>query len=378
LRVIREAVRAGGAALNYASVEHLLRRQSGQVCGVALRDRSPEGAERTIEIQAAVVINATGAWADALRGQVGGRQRLRKLRGSHLVFPWSKLPLTRGVNLMNHPSDGRSLYVFPWEGVTLVGTTDVDHGERLETEVRISLGEVDYLMAAVSHLFPSLALTESDVQASFAGVRAVVDTGKADPSKESREFVLWDEQGLLTVTGGKLTTFRLMAHDALRAVRQRLPGTPKFDAGQGVLDAPPDESTLGGDVLSTARLRLLGRYGADAREVIAAAQPDELRSIGDAQSVASLWAELRWAARAEGVIHLDDLLLRRVRLGLILPQGGLAWLERIRAIVQPELGWEDARWAQEAAAYARLWQGSYSLPSVRSAHFSALGYPLER
>jgi glycerol-3-phosphate dehydrogenase len=293
---------------------------------------------------------------------------LRKLRGSHLVFPWSKLPLTRGVNLVNHPSDGRSLYVFPWEGITLIGTTDVDHGERVETDPRISPGEVDYLMAAVSHLFPSLVLTESDVQASFAGVRAVVDTGKADPSKESREFVLWDEQGLLTVTGGKLTTFRLMAHDALRAVRKRLPGTPKFDAGQRVLDALPDESTLCDDLSPAARLRLLGRYGADAPDVIAAAQPGELAPIlrslrTDAQNVASLWAELRWAARAEGVVHLDDLLLRRVRLGLLLPEGGLPWLERIRAVIQPELGWDDARWAQEVQAYTRLWQERYRLPS---------------
>jgi glycerol-3-phosphate dehydrogenase len=75
----------------------------------------------------------------------------------------------------------------------------------------------------------------------------------------------------------------------------------------------------------------------------------------------ALWAELRWAARAEGVVHLDDLLLRRVRLGLIAPQGGVQWLDRIRSIVQPELGWDDARWDREASEYTSLWKRCYSL-----------------
>jgi glycerol-3-phosphate dehydrogenase len=75
----------------------------------------------------------------------------------------------------------------------------------------------------------------------------------------------------------------------------------------------------------------------------------------------ALWAELRWAARAEGVVHLDDLLLRRVRLGLIAPQGGVQWLDRIRSIVQPELGWDDAHWDQEASEYTSLWNRCYSL-----------------
>jgi glycerol-3-phosphate dehydrogenase len=94
-------------------------------------------------------------------------------------------------------------------------------------------------------------------------------------------------------------------------------------------------------------------------DLIAAVAPGDLESIGG--SVA-LWAELRWAARAEGVVHLDDLLLRRVRLGLLLPQGGLAHMDRIRAIVQPELGWSDEQWEREAAAYADLWRRCYSLP----------------
>ncbi|MGB8643747.1 MAG: glycerol-3-phosphate dehydrogenase/oxidase [Anaerolineae bacterium] len=357
LRVIREAVRAGGMALNYAHVEQLLFDQAGQVRGVVVRDQGPDGRDRTAEVQATVVINATGAWADELRIKVGGQERLRQLRGGHVIFPWARLPLSRAVTFL-HPVDRRALYAFPWEGVTLAGTTDVDHGKGIEIDPRISGAEIDYILTGLARVFPDAGLTRQDIQATFAGVRPVINTGNPDPSKESREFMLWNENGLLTVAGGKLTTFRLMAHDALRAVRPRLPGAPQFDAHMRMLDPVPTDLQV--DSLSyAARLRLLGRYGAEASDLQAAAEPGEMMSIASSES---LWAELRWAARAEGVTHLDDLLLRRVRLGLVLPQGGQAWMERIRAIVQPELGWDDKRWESEFTAYTRLWHTSYSLP----------------
>jgi glycerol-3-phosphate dehydrogenase len=172
--------------------------------------------------------------------------------------------------------------------------------------------------------------------------------------------VVWEEQGLLTVTGGKLTTFRLIALDALRAARHRLPTMPEPRHDLPVLDAV-DEGAIanGGSLDRAARRRLLGRYGADAAALVQAAQPGELEAIPGVQA---LWAELRWAARAEAVVHLDDLLLRRVRLGLLLPEGGQAALPRVRAICQPELGWDDATWQAEEDAYLALWRRHYSLP----------------
>ncbi len=356
LRVIREAVRGGGVALNYARVEKLLYRNSHQVCGVVLHD---EVSGRTAEVKSSVVINATGAWADEIRMNVDprGRRLLRRLRGSHLVFPFHRLPLRRAVSFL-HPLDHRPVFTIPWEGVTLFGTTDVDHDQPLDGDPVINHCEVDYLITALQYAFPSLAITCADVQATFSGVRSVVDTGEADPSNESREHVMWNENGLLTVTGGKLTTFRLMAHEALESIRARLPGKPSLDPKQRVFDTPPD--LIAESKNSLLRLRLCGRYGADAAEMIHAA-PDDLQPIGE---TATLWGELRFAARAEGVIHLDDLLLRRVRLGLLLPRGGLTFMDRIRAIVQPELGWSDDCWAKEVEDYARLWESCYHLPNA--------------
>ncbi len=359
LRLLQEADDEGGIALNYCRAVELLRRKDGRVCGVAVCDESPQGKGRTAEVQAKVVINATGVWADALRAQVGGQRRLRKLRGSHLILARQRLPINRAVTFL-HPRDRRPVFALPWEGVTLFGTTDVDHRDDLTVDAKISPAEVDYLLSALQDVFPTLELGLQDVQGTFAGVRAVVDTGKADPSKESREHVLWKESGLLTVSGGKLTTFRLMAHDALRAVASQLEASHRYHARHRVFRSVSLEPLVEQNIAPVSRFRLLGRYGLHATEVIEEAQSGELEPI---ENTVALWAELRWAARAEAVIHLDDLLLRRVRLGLLLPNGGISLLEQIRAIVQGELGWEDARWQAEVEAYRDLWETYYGVPS---------------
>ncbi len=352
LRIIREAVRAGGTALNYASVEGLIRDRNGQVHGVQLRDQV---SGQMKEVRAAAVISATGAWADQLRGQLAARPRLRPLRGSHLIFPWHKLPLTQAVNFL-HPIDQRPVFAFPWEGVTLVGTTDVDHGALIQTDPSLSEQEFDYLMMGALYAFKPAGLKLQDVQAMLSGIRPVIDSGKADPSQESREAALWDEHGLLTITGGKLTTFRLMALSALRAVQGRLPRATRLDDQQRMLD--PVNTALIADLDPGVALRLFGRYGEDTWGMLRAAQTTELEPI---ETLPALWAELRWAAREEGVVHLEDLLLRRVRLGLLLPQGGLQHINRIRAIAQPELGWSDARWTQELDDYTQLWNRCYNM-----------------
>ncbi len=356
LRLLRESVKDGGVALNYARVDSLLRTQNGQVCGVVLRDTSGE-AERQTEVRAKVVINATGAWADELRGKIQQKPRMRPLRGSHLVLPFNRLPITRAVSFL-HPRDGRPVMAIPWEGAILFGTTDVDHRTGIQTDPSISSAEVEYLMAALRFVFPAQEFDFVDVMSTFSGLRPVVDTGKADPSKESREHAIWDENGLLTVSGGKLTTFRIMARDALKAARKYL-GHVAFDVNTPVLDSfPPETETFfqNSNLPPSQQLRLLARYGIESAPLFAADRSHEF-----IPNTPYLWEELRQAARAEGVVHLDDLLLRRVRLGLLAKSGGVDLLPRIRAIVQPELGWDDDRWVKEADEYTELWKHAYGL-----------------
>jgi glycerol-3-phosphate dehydrogenase len=250
----------------------------------------------------------------------------------------------------------------------LFGTTDVDEKNEAPNEPRISKAELDYLMAAVTYAFPILELNEGDIQATLSGIRSVVDTGKKNPSQESREHVIWSEDGLLTVTGGKLTTFRMMALDALRTLgirptrNQRIRHRPVLDLVELLLNSSGLEPRV--------RQRLSGRYGRDAGNLILAAAPGELMPVNESLGHRALWAELRWAARAEGIVHLDDLLLRRVRLGLLLPQGAMPWLAQIHHIVQPELGWDDQRWENEVRAYAQQWRQNYSLPSPAKRHLA--------
>lgn len=133
----------------------------------------------------------------------------------------------------------------------------------------------------------------------------------------------------------------------------------------GHINPLPGEAKVCGEVAPALRLRLVGRYGDEVCNLVEAAQSGELDPIG---STSTLWAELRWAARAEGVVHLDDLLLRRVRLGIIMSGGGLKEMARICAIVQPELGWDEERWKQEGEAYRQTWQQYYNIcdkPSMK-------------
>ena len=356
LRVLQEAQNAGGIAINYVQAEQLLK-EDNRVCGVLVRDIT---SEQTIEVQAQIIINATGAWVDQLRADVGGTARMRPLRGSHLIFPAWRFPVAQAISFL-HPVDQRPVFVYPWEGVTLVGTTDLDHEHDLNEEPSISGEEVAYLLAACDHQFPSLSLQVDDILATYAGVRPVINTGKSDPSKEGRDHVVWLEEGLLSVTGGKLTTFRVIALDALKAAKSLLPDDSVFDTNAPTLDTIDVTLPKAANRLTTLeRTRLLGRYGDRATELIHLAHPDELQPIASTQT---LWAELRWAAHTESVVHLDDLLLRRTRLGLLLPRGGLAYLDRIRAVCEPELDWEAARWEQEIARYQALWQRYYGIPS---------------
>lgn len=356
LRVIREAVADGAAAINYVKAQSLIN-IDGEIRGAVLVD---ELDGRQSEANARVIVNATGSWADGLRRLTGASPHLRPLRGSHLIFPNWRFPVAQAVSFL-HPFDHRPVFIFPWDKVTLVGTTDVDHYQSLDDEPRISPEEVAYLMAAVDYQFPSLSINLADVISTYAGVRPVISRGKVKPSEESRDYVIWDENGLITVTGGKLTTFRRIALDTLKAIHQRLPEMPEPDQDTPVLN-PIDQSLPGCDDLrDVCRRRLLGRYGADAIALVKAAHPGEMEPVPGTDY---LWAELRWSARSESVCHLDDLLLRRTRLGLILPSGAEAILPQIRQVCQDELEWSDARWQQEQANYLTIWERSYSLPPL--------------
>jgi glycerol-3-phosphate dehydrogenase len=353
LRLIAEACDAGATAINYVDAS-VATGSDGNVTGARLRDAA--GSRGEIELQAKAVIAATGVFADRLRGALGAAPRLRPLRGSHLILPDWRLPLTQSV-AFEHPHDGRPVFAYPWLGRTLVGTTDLDHARSLDDEPAISPQETAYLVAAVRYQFPAARIDGADTIATFAGVRPVIDAGAGDPSRASRDHAVWNERGLITITGGKLTTFRPMAMDALAAAAPRLPA---FDRAMRPSFSPaalPEAPRL----CEAARRRLAGRYGAHAGALVFRAGPGELETI---DGTGILWAELRWAAEREAVVRLDDLLLRRTRLGLLAADGGARHLPRIGEICRQALDWDDARWRDEAEAYRARWNECYRVPEA--------------
>jgi glycerol-3-phosphate dehydrogenase len=355
IRVLREAVRDGGTALNYARVENLLRDKNQQVCGIVLKDvASPDG--KTMEIKAKVVVNAAGPWADQIRMQIAGTPRLRRVRGSHLILPRTKVPVDKAITLL-HPKDNRATFVIPWEGTIILGTTEVDQDPALDmkyAEPFASHDEITYILDAAAYLFPELGITAADIISSFSGLRPIVRGGADSASKESRAHSMWEEDGMITITGGKYTTFRIMARQTLAAVLQKL-GRPPTIKLKRVFTKLPDIQARNIDPATLGYLA--GRHGGDTAGLITAAGAGELERISNLPNV---WAELRWAAREEGAVHLDDILLRRVRLGMLLPGGAKEHMEHIRTLTQAELGWSDERWQQEAGNYLNTWQKYYS------------------
>ena len=356
LRTIAEARRHGAVAVNHMSADDLVRGAAG-VEGVRLRDAV---SGETFALAAHLVVNATGAWTDRMREKVGAAPKLRPLRGSHLMFAARRFPLAQAVGFF--AEDDRPVFAVPWEGAVLVGTTDIDHRGELDDEPSISRAEVDYLMRAVRREFPALDLRESDVVSTWAGVRPVVSSGaNVDPSKEARDHLIVEEGGLLTVTGGKLTTFRATAVAALRTASARVPALAGAGSSSRIFVAPSPETTqrLDGAPQDVAR-RWIARYGDAAADVLAAARSGELQTIAPTPTT---WAELRWAFRAEDVVRLDDAMLRRTRLGLLLREGGAEILSRVQEIAREELGWDDARWRAEEERYRALIARCYSLPA---------------
>ena len=339
LRVLIEAAAHGALAANYVRADELIF-EHDTVAGARVTDRETGAA---FDIRAASVINATGPWSDALRERVDGRPQLRPLRGSHFVFPFHALPVARAVTLF-HPDDRRPLFAIPWQGATVFGTTDLDHEQPMDEPPRMSADESDYLIAAVRHYFPSRDLYAADAFSAFAGVRPVVrgEPG-ASASEESRESAIDVEKGLITVTGGKLTTFRVTAHDVLERVGQALGRRFTRNTAAPVIHAGTTAAGCG------------VRHGPAYAAMPAAA--DDATRLGTTDYCLR---ELRFALVHEAVAHLDDLMLRRTRAGLLLCKGGLQQLPQIEPLVRDALGWDSARWDREVERYLAHWQAVHA------------------
>ena len=377
MRVLDEAINDGAQAINYLKAESLITNEQGLVVGATLKDTASKDSNQTYNVHAKVVVSATGAWADTLRMQASNEteqsfhKQIRPSRGSHLVVSQERLPTSQAYTFL-HPVDKRAVFVFPWENRTVLGTTDLDHPPLNDEEVGITSEEVDYLLAATNDLFDNAKLNRDDVISTWAGVRPLISDGgdgkRVSPSKEKRDHSVWLDNHLVTVSGGKLTTFRLIALDVLEKCQEVLDLDKSTTQNQAINSdhvfskvAPTHPKFV--TLPKPLQQRLQGFYGLQLDNLLALVHDDDLTYVTDSNTI---WAEIRFAARFEQVIHLDDLLLRRTRLGLILPNGAMTPLirARLKQICHEELGWDEQKWQQEVDRYTELWQRYYHLPAA--------------
>lgn len=354
LRVLHEAVDEGGLVRNYSKAARLAG-PDGKVTGVILQD--VETGKR-LNVKCRVVVNATGAWANRLGEEPEPGLTIRPQRGSHLVLSAEKFPVSDAI-FLQHPKDSRRFFIYPWEGRTVVGTTDIHHPQDLDTAASITQEELDYLLLGAGLLFTRTPPTAGDVISSWSGVRPIIASSKpGNPSKASREHKVWVEDGMISCSGGKLTTFHHMAVDVLDQAQPFLPPASR-PAGEHLFRPV---SCTGDEILPQNPLwgeKLLGRWGDHAQSLINGSNEDELVPIPGG---ASCLAELRWSIEHESVVHLDDLMLRRSRLGILLENGGEEVLDPIRQLFTDVCGWDDERWAGELDRYRETIRRHYTLP----------------
>ncbi|HEX5592160.1 MAG TPA: glycerol-3-phosphate dehydrogenase/oxidase [Solirubrobacterales bacterium] len=357
LTVLGEAERFGAVMLNGAEVTEVLS-ENGKATGLAFVEE--ESGER-MEVSADHVVNATGVFADQIRPEelLGEEDvpRIAPSRGTHLLIDQADLPMGKAACIVP-AGEGRMIFSLPWYGRTLVGTTDNDF-EGDTAHPRPAEEDVAYLLEAVNDFFGT-SIGESDLVGAYAGVRPLISTG--DPRKSvdiSRKAELYEtSSGMLTITGGKLTTWRRMAKQTVdrlveREGREAPCHTHEIPLG---MPARPEDLQAPAGVGEEALEQLAFRYGHAARRVldIARAEPKLARPIVSGRP--DLLAEVALAARAEQARSVADVLLRRTRLGILAaPELRSAKAVRpIADVLASELGWSRRRRSREAEAWLEV------------------------
>jgi glycerol-3-phosphate dehydrogenase len=353
LTVLGEAERFGAVSLNGAEVTEVLS-EGGRAVGVAFVEG--ESGER-VEVRADHVVNATGVWADQIRPEVAEEEdvpRIAPSRGTHLLLDQADLPMGHAACIVP-AGEGRMIFSLPWYGRTLIGTTDNDF-EGDTRHPQPASEDVGYLLEAVNDFFGT-SLTESDLVGAYAGVRPLISSG--DPRKSvdiSRKAELYEtSSGLLTITGGKLTTWRRMAKQTVdRLVEREGRAAPCHTAEIPLgMEARPQDLEAPEGVGEESISQLAFRYGHASRAVLDLARKDPKLARPIVPGRPDLLAEVAIAARREQARCVADVLLRRTRLGILAaPQlRGADAARPVAEVLGAELGWSRRRVKREAEAW---------------------------
>jgi glycerol-3-phosphate dehydrogenase len=370
LETMLSAVEAGAVALSYAEVVGF-EKDAGRIVGVRLRD-AMDGTALTV--RGRVVVNAAGPWVDRVRAldDAAAPPRLRLTKGVHVVVERARIGHEAAL-VLQALRDRRVMFVIPWGGHSLVGTTDTDHAGGPETLPTVEPSDVGYLLETVNHYFPHAALAPGDVVSAFAGLRPLVAPPpgtREKPSEVSREEdIFTSAAGLVTICGGKLTTHRLIAAKVVDRVvsalrsgggRRRFGASPT--AGRPLPGGTVAPETLADDLaardghgMGLAVLRhLAGRYGRRVADVLGAVARDHTLAAPILPGLPDPRAEVVTAVEHEWAVTLEDVLRRRTQVALFDPTQGGTVAADVAALMAPSLGWtaDTSRAAAETYAAA--------------------------
>ena len=362
LATVRAAAQAGALVANHADATSLLK-SDGAVRGAVVRDRVT-GTNHTV--RALVVVNATGPWVDAVRRRddPDAAPLLRLTRGAHVVVRRARLGHTHAVTLLS-PIDGRVMFVLPWGDLSYVGTTDTDDAGS-PADVRATGADVVYLLRSANALFPDARLTARDVMSSWAGLRALLaPDGDRAASEVSREHRVSEAaSGMITIAGGKLTTYRRMAREVVDRVAQDL---HDLDGRPEPRPAATDRIPLPGgeaadldvlvhsleqrDVPEPQARHLVAYYGSEAAAVRNLAERNRTLDEPILASRPEVWAEIVYAVEREMAMRLADVLIRRLHLFYEDPAHGSTISTAVADRMAELLGWDQARRDAEIEDY---------------------------
>jgi glycerol-3-phosphate dehydrogenase len=353
--VARTAAHYGAVVRSSTQVIALLR-EGDRVTGVRVRD-SEDGA--VSEVNGHVVVNATGVWTDEIQAlsKQRGRFQIRASKGVHIVVPRDRIVSDVAIILRTEKS---VMFVIPWGNHWIIGTTDTDWSLDL-AHPAATKADIDYILGTVNTVL-AIPLTHADIDGVYAGLRPLLAGESDETSKLSREHaVAVPTPGLVSIAGGKYTTYRVMAADAIDTAAQYIPArvAPSITEKVRLLGADgyfalinQTEHVGAQEGLHPYRVRhLLDRYGSLISEVLAMAadRRDLLNPITAAPVY--LKVEAAYAAAAEAALHLEDILARRMRISIEYPHRGVDCAREVAEVVAPILGWTDEQVEREVEMY---------------------------